>query len=111
MPRSYQVTPVGPSHQKPAKRMLASPKTARTLRARHLVFRTQPPQRGKVTLTLRWAPYRDGLGCLAYIDHTDRSGVMNGSDPEHDVPSGVKPIFHPTGCVASQTPCSGPPPR
>ena len=44
MPRSYQVTPAGPSHPMPAQRMLASPKTTPSLRARHQVLRIQPPR-------------------------------------------------------------------
>jgi hypothetical protein len=44
MPRSYQVTPAGPSHLMPTKRMHANPKAARRLRARHQVIRIQPPQ-------------------------------------------------------------------
>src|ERR1700734_2042224 len=44
MPRSYQVTPAGPSHQMPTKRMYANPKAASRLRARHRVLRIQPPQ-------------------------------------------------------------------
>ena len=47
MPRSYQVTPAGPSHPLPAKRMDANPKAAATLRARHQMIRTQPPQSGR----------------------------------------------------------------
>ncbi len=44
MPRSYQVTPAGPSHLMPTKRMHANPKAAPTLRARHQVIRIQPPR-------------------------------------------------------------------
>ena len=44
MPRSYQVTPAGPSHLVPTKRMDANPRAAGTLRARHQVLRIQPPQ-------------------------------------------------------------------
>jgi hypothetical protein len=44
MPRSYQVTPAGPSHLMPTKLMNANPKMATTLRARHQVIRIQPPQ-------------------------------------------------------------------
>src|SRR5215472_16170932 len=43
-PRSYQVTPAGPSHLMPTKRMNANPKAAWSLRARHQVIRIQPPQ-------------------------------------------------------------------
>ncbi|BBX17519.1 hypothetical protein MDUV_23790 [Mycolicibacterium duvalii] len=43
MPRSYQVTPAGPSHLMPTKRMHTNPKAAQTLRARHQVQRIQPP--------------------------------------------------------------------
>src|SRR6201984_2620801 len=43
-PRSYQVTPAGPSHLMPTKRMDANPKAAARLRARHQVIRIQPPQ-------------------------------------------------------------------
>ena len=43
-PRSYQVTPAGPSHLMPTKLMDANPKAAPTLRARHQVIRIQPPQ-------------------------------------------------------------------
>ncbi|HTY32478.1 hypothetical protein, partial [Mycobacterium sp.] len=44
MPRSYQVTPAGPSHLMPTKRMNTNPKAAQTVRARHQVIRIQPPQ-------------------------------------------------------------------
>src|SRR6185312_16721637 len=44
MPRSYQVTPAGPSHLMPAKRMKANPQVAGRLRARHQVIRIQPPR-------------------------------------------------------------------
>ncbi|BBZ71090.1 hypothetical protein MPRS_42500 [Mycobacterium paraseoulense] len=43
MPRSYQVTPAGPSHLMPTKRMNANPKAATSLRAKHQVIRIQPP--------------------------------------------------------------------
>ncbi|SBS73248.1 hypothetical protein MHPYR_160072 [uncultured Mycobacterium sp.] len=53
MPRSYQVTPAGPSHLMSAKRMNANPQAAQRLRARHQVQRIQPPQTsGDLTLTL-----------------------------------------------------------
>lgn len=52
MPRSYQVTPAGPSHPMSAKRMNANPKAASRLRARHQMIRIQPPRSGTVTLTL-----------------------------------------------------------
>src|SRR5215472_12382550 len=44
VPRSYQVTPAGPSHLMPTKRMNANPRAARSLRARQQVIRIQPPQ-------------------------------------------------------------------
>ncbi len=44
MPRSYQVTPAGPSHPAPAKRTHARPKSATRLRARRQMRRIQPPQ-------------------------------------------------------------------
>ena len=53
LPRSYQVTPAGPSHPAPAKRINANPKAATTLRARRQVFRIQPAaSSGRLTLTL-----------------------------------------------------------
>src|SRR5579859_1172346 len=44
VPRSYQVTPAGPSHLMPTKRMNANPKAAPIVRARHQVIRIQPPR-------------------------------------------------------------------
>ena len=46
MPRSYQVTPAGPAHPLPAKRMIINPKATHTVRARQRMLRIQPPQRG-----------------------------------------------------------------
>src|SRR6476646_9078768 len=46
MPRSYQVTPVGPSHPMPALLLEANPKAADAKRARHQVIRNQPPHLG-----------------------------------------------------------------
>ncbi len=43
MPRSYQVTPVGPSHPVPALLLEANPKAADAKGARHQVNRNQPP--------------------------------------------------------------------
>src|SRR6516165_538844 len=50
MPRSYQVTPAGPSHLVPAKPMNANPKVTTTLRSRHQVIRIQPPQHAAASL-------------------------------------------------------------
>ena len=60
VPRSYQVTPAGPSHPVPTKRMNANPKAAPTLRARHQVIRIQPPQA---------APHPDTEGTLVVGVH------------------------------------------
>src|SRR6478736_10431185 len=46
MPRSYQVTSVGPSHPVPALLLEANPKAADAKRARHQVIRNQPPHLG-----------------------------------------------------------------
>src|SRR6476469_1934619 len=46
MPRSYQVTSVGPSHPMPALLLEANPKAADAKRARHQVIRNQPPHLG-----------------------------------------------------------------
>ena len=44
MPRSYQVTPAGPSHPMPAQRTNANPKAAASARAKHRMIQTQPPR-------------------------------------------------------------------
>jgi hypothetical protein len=44
VPRSYQVTPAGPSHPMSAQRAKANPKAAVSVRAKHRVIQTQPPR-------------------------------------------------------------------
>lgn len=52
MPRSYQVTPVGPSHLASAQRTIANPKVTVSVGAKHQVGRPNHRTSGTSTMTL-----------------------------------------------------------
>jgi hypothetical protein len=103
VPRSYQVTPVGPSHQMSAQRTDANPKAAVFARARHQVGRPNHRIAAPSTLTLNVCSRH------ACIFPNNVHARRNWLTSEHDVgrvPS-VREIGSGTGVSAADTFVSG----